>query len=56
MGENGKPKRTSKLPIFVPCEKVTVKHHGGIWNPIKKNGKIETEISTAAFLELFEML
>ena len=30
LGENGIPKRTSKIPIYVPCEKITVKHHVGM--------------------------
>ena len=31
LGDNGRPKRYSKIPIYVPCEKITVKHHGGMW-------------------------
>ena len=37
--DNGWPKRTCKMPIYVPCEKITVKHHGGMWDPIKKGKK-----------------
>ena len=29
--DDGQPNITSKLPIYVPCEKIIVKHHGGIW-------------------------
>ena len=32
LGENGRPKKISRLPIYVPCEKFTVKHHGEMWN------------------------
>ena len=42
LGENVRPKRTSKLPIYVPCEKITVKTHAGIWYPSKKEEKSET--------------
>ena len=55
LGDNGQPKRTYKLPIYVPCEKITVKHHGRMWDPSKKKEKCETEISKAALSELFEM-
>ena len=54
LGQNGKHKRTSKLPIYVPCEKITVKHYGGMWDTSKKI-KSEIEISKAALSELFEM-
>ena len=30
LGENGRPNRTYKLPTYVPCEKITVKNHGGM--------------------------
>ena len=36
LGENGRPNRIPKLPIYVPCEKITVKHHGGMWHQSKK--------------------
>ena len=39
LGENVIPKTTSKLPRYVPCEKITVKHHGGMWYPSFKKGK-----------------
>ena len=55
LGDNGKPKRTSEIPIYVPCEKITVKHHGGMWDPSKKKGKSETKISEAALSEIFKM-
>ena len=39
LGENGRSKRTSKLTIYVPCEKFAVKYHGGMWDPSKKGKK-----------------
>ena len=33
--DNGRPKITSKIPIYVPYEKITLKHHGGMWDPRK---------------------
>ena len=30
--DNGRPKITSKLPVYVPCKKFTVKHHCGMWH------------------------
>ena len=39
LGQNGRPKRTSRLPIHVPFDKSTVKHNGGMWDPSKKKGK-----------------
>ena len=36
LGENGRPKRNAKIPIYVRCEKITVKHHGGICDQNKK--------------------
>ena len=53
--ENGRPKIASKLPIYVPCEKIKVKHYGGMWDPSKKGGKGEIEISKVVLSELFEM-
>ena len=41
LGENGRPKRTSKIPIYVPCERITVKHHGGMRDPSKKKEKVK---------------
>ena len=35
LGQNRLPKRTSKIPIYVLCEKISVKHHGGMWEPSK---------------------
>ena len=52
-GGNGRPKRTSKLPIYVPCEQITVKQHGGMWDPRRKKEKSEIEISKLALSELF---
>ena len=37
LGDNGRPKRSCKIPICVPCDKMTVKHHGGMWDTSKKN-------------------
>ena len=34
--ENEEPNRTSKIPIYVSCEKIIVKYHGGMWDPSKK--------------------
>ena len=28
LGKNGLPKKAPKIPVYVPCEKITVKHHG----------------------------
>ena len=39
LGENVIPKKPSKLPSCVPCENMTVKHHGGMWYPSFKTGK-----------------
>ena len=50
--ENGQPKRNSKISIYVPCEKITVKHYGRMWDPSKKR-KSETKISKAVMSELF---
>ena len=41
MGKNGRPKRNSKITIYVPCEKITVKHHGGIWIQAKRMEKVK---------------
>ena len=37
--ENIRPKRTSRLPSCVPCDKIEVKHRGGIWYPSFKKVK-----------------
>ena len=55
MWDNGRPKRTSKISIYVPCEQIIAKHHGGMWDPSKKKEKSETEISKAALSEIFKM-
>ena len=55
LGYNGQCNRSSKLPIYVSCEKITVKHHDGMWYPSKKKVKIETEISKAELSEPFKM-
>ena len=36
LGENRKSNRIFKSLICVPSEKITVKHHGGMWGPSKK--------------------
>ena len=33
--DNVQPNRTYKIPIYFPCERITVKHHGGMWGPRK---------------------
>ena len=38
-GENGRPKRASKLNIYIPSEKITVKNHVGMWDPSKNKRK-----------------
>ena len=42
------------MPIYVPYDKITVKHHGRMWYPRKKV-KYEIEISKAALSELFKI-
>ena len=37
--DNGRPKRTFKLHIHAPCEKIIVKHHCGVWGLSKKSKK-----------------
>ena len=32
--DNCQPNRTYKIPLYVPCEKITVKLHGGMWGSI----------------------
>ena len=39
--DNGRPKIIYKLPIYVPCEKIIVKHYGGMWDPNKKKEKLK---------------
>ena len=36
LGENGIPKRSCKMPVYVPCEQVTVKPYRRMWDTIKK--------------------
>ena len=47
LGENGIPKGKSKIPIYFPCDQITVKHHCGMWDP-GENEKNETKISKSA--------
>ena len=44
-----------KIPVYVPCEKITLKWYGGIWDLRQKKEKSETKISKAALSELFKM-
>ena len=53
--DNVSPKRACKIPVYVPCEKITVKHYGGMWETSKKKRKSETKIPKAALSELFKM-
>ena len=53
--ENVKHKIDCKITVYVPCEKVTLKHYGGMWDLSKKTEKSETKISKAALSELFQM-
>ena len=39
LGDNVIPKIACKITIYFPCDKFTVKHYGGVWDPIKN--KIE---------------
>ena len=39
LGEIGPPMRTSKIPIYAPCDKIAVKHHDGMWYPGKEKRK-----------------
>ena len=43
------------MPIYVPWDKITVTHHGGMWGPSPKKGKSETKISISTLSELFKM-
>ena len=36
LGDNSQRKITCKTLVCVPCDKFTVKHYGGMWDPIKK--------------------
>ena len=36
LGDIEWPKRGSKIPIYVSCEKITVRHHGRMWHPKQK--------------------
>ena len=42
LGDNGKPKRTCKIPLAVSCENITVKHHGRMWDTREKRSAIRT--------------
>ena len=35
LGDNVTTKIACKIPIYFPCDKFTVKHYGGVWDPIK---------------------
>ena len=39
--KNVRPKQNSKIPIYLPDEKITVKHHDRMWDPSKKKGKVK---------------
>ena len=54
-GENGRPNKTSKIRIYIPCDKIKVKHHGRMWGPSKINIKSDTKISKGVLYELFKM-
>ena len=41
LGDNGQPKRTSKIKIYFPCDKITVKQFDGMWNLRKKSKKVK---------------
>ena len=53
LGENVQPNRYSKMPIYVTCEKITVRHYDGMLDQSQK--KSETEISKAVLSELLKM-
>ena len=36
LGDNGRLNRTCKMPLYFPCEKFSVKHHGRMWDLRKK--------------------
>ena len=40
-GENGQSNGTYRIPIYVPCEKITLKQHDGMWNPSKKRKRVK---------------
>ena len=40
-GDNGRTPKNFKIPIYVPCDKTAVKHHGGIWDPSKKGKQVK---------------
>ena len=46
LGQNGRPKSTSKITFYVPCDKITVKHHGRMWDPIRKGKKWNRNIKS----------
>ena len=39
LGYNGRPKRACKIPVYVTCEQVTVKHYGRMWDTSRKKMK-----------------
>ena len=39
LGDRGIPKINCKIPIYIPCDKFTVKHYVGMWDPIKTQQK-----------------
>ena len=41
LGDNGRPNRSCKIPLYVPFEKIKVKHYGGMWYPSKKKEKVK---------------
>ena len=54
-GDNVKPKRDCKIPVYVPSDKIAVKHYGGMWDPSKKKERSERKISKPALSELLKM-
>ena len=44
LGYNRRHNSTSRIPIYIPCENIIVKQHGGMWGPSKKKEKSETKI------------
>ena len=52
--ENGKHKRTCKIALYIPCRKITVKHHGRMRDPCLKKEKVKKK-SKPALSELFKI-
>ena len=48
LGENRGPKKISKIPTYVPSEKITVKRHDGMWDSRRKSKKLNKNIKTSA--------